>query len=55
MNEEHCAALIDNNLHGQLEEYGEKPEAGELGHSLAKVAQVAKVQSDHLVHHGDYD
>ena len=46
---------LDNNLHWQLEEYGEKPEAGELGHSLAKGAQVAKVQSHHLVHRGDYE
>ena len=42
-----------NHLHWQLEENCEKPEPGKLGHSLAKVAQVAKVQSDHLVH-GDY-
>ena len=41
--------MRNDHLHGQLEENCEKPEAGKLWNSLAKVAQVAKVQSDHLV------
>ena len=35
--------MRNDHLHGQLEENCEKPEAGKLWNSLAKVAQVAKV------------
>ena len=45
--------MSQNDLHWQLEENCEKPEPGKLGHSLAQVAQVAKVQSDHLLHNDD--
>ena len=42
------ALSVDTHLHGQLQEDGEKPEAGQFRHFLPQVAQVTKVQADNL-------
>ena len=42
------ALSVDTHLHGQLQEDGEKPEAGQFRHFLTQVAQVTKVQADNL-------
>ena len=42
------ALADDTHLHGQLQEDGEKPEAGQFWHFLTQVAQVTKVQADNL-------
>ena len=42
------ALSVDTHLHGQLQEDGEKPEAGQFRYFLTQVAQVTKVQADNL-------
>ena len=42
------ALEVDTHLHGQLQEDGEKPEAGQFWHFLPQVAKVTKVQADNL-------
>ena len=39
---------LEAHLHGQLQEDGEKPEAGQFRYFLTQVAQVTKVQADNL-------
>ena len=42
------ALEVDTHLHGQLQEDGEKPEAGQFRYFLTQVAKVTKVQADNL-------